>query len=181
VTTYVALLRGINMGGHKLVAMADLRALLSRLGFLEPRSLLQSGNLVFGSRGRSSARRLEGLLETEAAKRLALETRFFVRTAAEWRTIVGRNPFREEAERDPGHLVVLFLKNEPRAGDVRALQAAITGREVARVVGRQAYVVYPDGIGTSRLTTAVIDRALSSHSTGRNWNTVRKVEALLDA
>ena len=129
-TTYVALLRGINMGGHKLVAMADLRGLLSRLGFLEPRSLLQSGNLVFGSRGRSSARRMEGLLEAEAATRLALETRFFVRTAAEWRTIVSRNPFRREALSDPGHLDVLFLKSEPRAVDVRALQAAITGREV---------------------------------------------------
>jgi uncharacterized protein (DUF1697 family) len=85
-TTYVALLRGINVGGHKKVAMADLRDLLTHLGFRDARSLLQSGNLVF--RGDSRARALlERRLETEAAKRLALHTHFMVRTAKEWQSV----------------------------------------------------------------------------------------------
>src|ERR1700680_1606153 len=125
-TTYLALLRGINVGGHKLVAMADLRQLLTQLGFDDGQSLLQSGNLVFRGKVRPGAQ-LERLLETEAKQRLALETDFFVRTALEWKAVIARNPFREEARRDAGHLVVMLLKAAPDAKDVKALQAAIIG------------------------------------------------------
>jgi uncharacterized protein (DUF1697 family) len=179
-TAYVALLRAVNLAGHKPVAMADLRGLLSALGFQEARSLLQSGNLVFRSQPRSCAR-LERLLEAEAEKRMALQTDFFVRTAEEWQAVVAGNPFRREAERDPSHLAVLFLKGEPLAAAVEALRAAITGREVVHVEGRQVYAVYPDGFGRSRLTTALVERKLGCRSTGRNWNTVLRARALVDA
>jgi uncharacterized protein (DUF1697 family) len=177
-TTYVALLRAINVGGRNAVAMADLRALLTQLGFDDAQSLLQSGNLVFRSRPQTGAR-LERALETEAQKRLDLETEFFVRTAEEWKAVIARNPFREEAERDPGHLVVVVLKAAPDAKDVTALQAAITGPEVVRADGRHAYIVYPSGIGRSRLTNALIEKTLSTRGTGRNWNTVLKLGALV--
>jgi uncharacterized protein (DUF1697 family) len=176
-TTQIALLRGINVGGNKKVAMADLREMLNALGFADPRSLLQSGNLVFRSDARKSAD-LERLLDAETEKRLGLKTEFFVRTAKEWKAVVESNPFPDEAERDPSHLVVMFLKDAPDARDVEALQAAITGREVVRAVGRQAYITYPDGIGDSRLTNAVIEKKLGTRGTGRNWNTVMKLDAL---
>jgi len=177
VTTYVALLRGINVGGHKPVAMADLHHLLTQLGLADARSLLQSGNLVFGANGRTAAR-LERLLEAEAAKRLGLQTDFFVRSAKEWKSVVANNPFSKEAARDPGHLVVMALKDAPKDTDVKALQAAITGREVVRAGGKHLYIVYPDGIGRSRLTNAVIDKLLGTRGTGRNWNTVLKLASL---
>ena len=174
---HVALLKGVNVGGHRPIAMADLRAFLTALGFTDARSLLQSGNLVFRGGARTGTP-LERLLETEAERRLALQTDFFVRTAAEWKAMVARNPFPAEAERDPGHLLVMFLKDAPAAGSVRALQAAIVGREVVRADGREAYIVFPDGVGRSRLTTAVIARHLGTRCTGRNWNTVLKLAAL---
>ena len=176
-TTHIALLRGINVGGNKKVAMADLRDLLTQLGFADPRSLLQSGNLVFRSDGRTGAD-LERLLDAETEKRLGLKTEFFVRTAEEWQAVVACNPFPEEAERDPGHLLVMSLKEAPDVKAVEALQAAITGRETVRAVGRQAYIVYPDGIGDSRLTHALIEKKLGTRGTGRNWNTVLKLGAL---
>jgi uncharacterized protein (DUF1697 family) len=179
-TTHLALLRGINVGGHKQVAMADLRDVLTQLGFADARSLLQSGNLVFRCDARQRAD-LERLLETETARRLALQTDFFVRTAAEWDAVIARNPFRTEAVRNPGHLVVVFLKDMPAAGDVKALQAAITGPEVLRAEGRHVYIVYAGGIGRSRLTSGVIDRYLGTRGTGRNWNTVLKLGALAGA
>jgi uncharacterized protein (DUF1697 family) len=179
-TTHIALLRGINVGGNKKVAMADLRELLTQLGFADPRSLLQSGNLVFRSDARKSAD-LERLLDAETEKRLGLKTEFFVRTAKEWKAVVESNPFPEEAESDPGHLVVMFLKDAPDAESVDALQAAITGREIVRAVGRQAYITYPDGIGDSRLTNAVIEKKLGTRGTGRNWNTVMKLGVLAGA
>lgn len=176
-TTYLALLRAVNLPAYKQVAMADLRELLTKLGFADARSALQSGNLVFRGRARSSAR-MERLLETEVEKRLAVQTDFFVRTAEEWGPVIAHNPFPEEAERDPGHLVVFFLKGEADAQDVATLQAAIKGREIVRAKGRQAYIVYPDGIGRSRLTSALIERKLGTRATGRNWNTVLKLRAL---
>jgi uncharacterized protein (DUF1697 family) len=179
-TTYVALLRGINVGGHNQVAMGDLRDLLSRLGFANPRSLLQSGNLVFDGRGRS-AQALEGLLEAETVKHLALDAAFLVRSGEEWRSLIAANPLPKQAESDPGHFLVQFLKDAPPAANVKALQAAITGREVVRVHGREAYVVYPDGVGRSRLTNTLLERKLATRATGRNWNTVLKLGALVGA
>lgn len=177
---HVALLRAVNVAGHQPVGMADLRDFLTRLGFADARSLLQSGNLVFRG-GTKTGAPLERMLEAEAAKRLRLETDFFVRTADEWRALIRQNPFPEEAERDPAHLVVQFLRDAPDAGAVKALQAAITGRETVQANGRHAYIVYPDGIGHSRLTTALIEKRLGTRSTARNWNTVLKLGALAQA
>jgi uncharacterized protein (DUF1697 family) len=157
--------------------MSDLRDLLTTLGFKEARSLLQSGNLVFRS-GKQSGAALERLLEAEAGKRLDLHTDFFLRTAKEWESIVAKNPFRDEARRDPRHLVVMTLKDAPDAEAVEALRAAIMGRETIHAEGRQAYIVYPDGIGRSRLTNRVIEAKLGTRGTGRNWNTVRKLAEL---
>lgn len=173
---YIALLRGVNLAGHKMVAMADLRAMLTDMGFTDVRSLLQSGNLVFQGRAQASAT-LERKLEQEAQRRLDLETEFHVRTKDEWQTVIKRNPFPEAARNNPGHLLMMCFKDAPAAKDVKGLQAAIKDREVVRAVGRQAYFIYPDGVGNSRLTTALIDKTLGLRGTARNWNTVLKLGA----
>jgi uncharacterized protein (DUF1697 family) len=178
--TYVGLLRAVNLGAHNKVGMAELRQLLMELGMQDVRTLLQSGNVVFGSEVRTTAE-AERLLEVGAATRLGLDTDFFVRTPAEWKGIIAGNPFPEEARRDPSHLLVVFLKELPAREAVTALQDAITGREVVSAEGRHAYVVYPDGIGRSRLTSALIDKKLGTRGTGRNWNTVLKLGALAGA
>ena len=135
-TTHIGLLRGINVGGHKPVGMSDLRSLLEDLGFDDVRSLLQTGNLVFRSGSKAGAH-LERLLETEAEKRLGLSTAFLVRTANEWDAIIKSNPFPDEAQSDPAHLVVLFLKDAPPPGGVKALEAEIKGPEIIRADGKQ--------------------------------------------
>ena len=181
-TNLVALLRAINLAGQKTVSMADLKAMLAKLGFEGARSLLASGNLVFAAAGRVPASaKLELQLEVEAAKRLKLDTAFFVRSAAEMRAMVGRNPFPAEAARDPGHLVAVFLKDAVDAPRVTALRAAIVGREQVAGAGREIFAVYPDGIGRSRLTMALIEKHLGVRGTARNWNTVLKLDALAHA
>lgn len=157
--------------------MAELRAFVSKLGFGNVRSLLQSGNLIFVSEGRGSGE-IERLLEAEMEKRFAIRTTVFVRTAAEWKAIVAENPFPKEAEHDPGHLVAMVLKNRPAAKQVEALTRAIAGPEVVRMIGSVAYIVYPNGIGRSKLTNALIDRKLETRGTSRNWNTVLKIAAM---
>ncbi len=176
-TTWIALLRAVNVGGTGKIGMADLRSWLGDLGFAEPRSLLQSGNLVF--RGKAAAEAgLERLLQREAAKRFGLSTTFFVRDANCWSEIVSNNPFPGEAKSDPSHLMMIVLKENPDAECVDALQVAISGPERLRVVGRQVYVTYPLGIADSRLTLGAIEKKLGVSGTGRNWNTVLKIAAL---
>jgi uncharacterized protein (DUF1697 family) len=157
--------------------MSDLRELVTELGFSDARTLLQSGNLVFRGDGRSSAA-LEQLLETEAGKRLGLQADFLVRSADQWEDVVARNPFPKEAERDPSHLVVMFLKSAVNLKKLSAAQAAIVGRETIRADRRQVYIVYPDGIGRSRVSNVFLEGKLGIRGTARNWNTVLKLAAL---
>lgn len=173
-TLQIALPRGINVGGRTKLAMADLRRMLIELGFEQPRTLLQSGNVVFRSETVTGAE-LEWLLETETEQRLGLRTAFMVRTAGEWRALVAANPFPEAAANDPGHLLVMFLKDVPAPASVQAVQAAITGPETVAAVGRELFIVYPNGIGRSKLNL----KDLGAHGTGRNWNTVLKVATLV--
>ena len=109
---------------------------------------------------------------------MKLEADYLVRTASEWTSIVAANPFPREAQDNPAHLVVMALKAAPSKAHVAALEAAIKGRERVCAKRRELYMVYPDGIGRSKLTIAVIERALATRGTARNWNTVLKLQAL---
>ena len=167
----------MNLAGQRKVGMADLHDLLVDLAMLDVRTSLQSGNVVFRTDGKTTTQ-LEALLERTAAKRLQLETDFFVRTASDWRALVAANPFPVEAERSPSHLLVVFLKRVPDRAELAILRRAITGRELVRADSRQLYVVYPDGVGRSRLTIALIEKNLATRGTGRNWNTVVRLGVL---
>jgi uncharacterized protein (DUF1697 family) len=180
VLTHLAFLRAVNVGGSGKIAMADLRAWLMKLGFVNAQTLLQSGNLVFRG-GSFAGAALEQHLEREAEKRLGLETDFFVRTIEEWEDAIAHNPFRDAAKNDASHLIVAVLKRAPTASQVKALETAIKGRERVRAFGRHAYIVYPDGIGTSKLTLSVIERHLCTRGTCRNWNTTLKMAKLASA
>jgi uncharacterized protein (DUF1697 family) len=181
---HVALLRAINLAGRNRVAMADLRVLVEALGMKNVATLLQSGNVVFSAGATKSGDALERALETAAAKEFGFAIDFFVRTDKEWRAVVAGNPFRREAISDPGRLVVVFLKDAPKAAGGKALQDAIPGREVVRfdpARGRHAYIYYPDGQGRSKLTSALLEKKLGTRGTARNWNTVLKLAEVADA
>jgi uncharacterized protein (DUF1697 family) len=160
-----------------MVAMSDLRDLPGALGYAGARSPLQSGNLVFESDWQTGAE-LECFREAQTAGRLGVTAAYVVRTAAEWSVVIARNPFPAEGVRDPGGLLVMFLKAAPRARDVQALQAAIEGPEYLRAVGKHLYVVYPAEIGRWKLTGNRIDKSLGARGTGRNRNTVLEVTEL---
>jgi uncharacterized protein (DUF1697 family) len=176
-TPQIALLRAVNVGGVK-VSMADLKTLLVDLGFEDVRTLLDSGNVVFRGKSDTGAE-LEKLLETELAQRAGRQTEFFVRTAEEWNSIIDRNPMTNEARRDPGHLLVVVLKSAPTNQEVDALRAAVVGPEIVEADGKQAYIYYPAGVGQSKLTARLIEKKLGSPGTGRNWNTVLKLGAMV--
>jgi uncharacterized protein (DUF1697 family) len=176
-TTYVGVLRAINLGPYNRIAMSDLRAMLEKLGFGDPKTLLQSGNIIFKSDSRSGAS-LEQQLEAASTRVLRVTTDYFVRSAKEWQEIVDGNPFKKEAAREPGRLLMMCLRDAPLPAQVKALQASISGGELVKTRGRHAYFVYPDGIGRSKLTIQKIEKTLGTRGTGRNWNTVLKLAEL---
>ena len=175
---FVGLLRGVNVGGNRMVAMADLRDCCTRLGLKDPATLLQSGNLVFEG-GALKPAALEKRLEAGVRERFGFDVDFMVRTGAEWAAIVAGNPFRKEALADPAHLLVFAFKAEPVPAAVAAVSEAGKFAEQIRQRGRELYVTFPNGIGRSALSTAAAWRKLTAAGTARNWNTVLKLRALV--
>jgi len=173
----IALLRAVNVGGRSM-AMAELRTMLAELGCGNPRTLLQSGNAVFTLKARTSPTAFEAKLEAQAQRRFGMPVAFMLRSAAEWDEIIAHNPFSEAAQRDPAHLVLMALKGEPSAAAVTALRDGYKGPETIHVAGRDAYLIFPEGIGRSKLTNALIERKLGVAGTARNWNTVLKLATL---
>jgi uncharacterized protein (DUF1697 family) len=177
--TYLALLRGINVGGRRSLAMVELRSMAEALGFGDVKTFIQSGNLVFSAKTRTPAS-LETLLEKETAKRFDMQVAFHVRAGAEWQAMIAANPFPREAAAAPNRLLAVCMKSAPSAAAAKALHAAIPGGERVKVIGREAFIYFPDGQGVSKLTPALIERTLGGSGTGRNWNTVLKLDALVN-
>lgn len=179
---WAALLRGVNVGGRKLL-MADLAAFARGLGFTEVRTLLASGNLVFDSDG-SDAAALEALLERESAARLGLTTEYHLRTADDLRRTLAANPFHHQAATAPNHLFVLFHR-EPVPDDwLAAVRAEHDGPEEIAADSRELFVDLKDraaaGPNGSTLMTLIGKKRFGRVNTARNWNTVRKLLAAVE-
>ena len=175
---YVALLRGINVGGNKKVPMADLKAMTESVGFTEVKTLLQSGNMVFSGKSVATSK-LEAQLEKSTRVEIGVDCSYMVRTDAEWRDIVKANPFAAMAKSDPSHLLVQVCKSAPTADALKALRAYAVPGEDLKLMGRELFICYPHGVGESKLAAALTRPVLGVPSSGRNWNTVLKIEAAL--
>jgi uncharacterized protein (DUF1697 family) len=173
----IALIRGINVGKAKRVAMADLRALVEDLGYGDVRTLLNSGNVVFTAPGVApgeAAARIEEAL----AKRTGVSARVTVLTASELATIISENPLTEVAE-DPSRLLVAVLLNQADRRRLEPLAQQDWSPEALALGTRAAYLWCPEGLLASRLPEAV-GRALGDAVTTRNWATMTKLQALLE-
>ena len=173
---YIALLRGINVGGRQKLAMADLRALLASLGYEAVSTHLQSGNAVFAT-ARDDADGLAGEIEAGIARDLGLDVRVLLRTRDELAAVVAANPF-PQAAADPARLLVTVLSAQPAADRFASIDPARFAPDEFRLGDRVIYAWYPNGIGRSKLTNDVWERRLAVTGTARNWNTVRRLAEL---
>ncbi len=173
----IALLRAVNVGGTGKLPMADLRAVAEGLGFTQVQTLLQSGNLVFEA-GSDADADLEHRLAQALRERLGVITDIVLRDAGAWAALVAANPMAAEAQAHPSHFLVLVLGAPATDRQIGALRAAAKGAERLEATDGALYISLPDGIGTSRLGT-LLSRADGLKATGRNWNTVMKLAALV--
>lgn len=174
-TTYVALLRGINVGSHNKISMAALRELVEAAGGKDVETYVQSGNVVL--RSARSASELGPELECRIERELGLTVAVVVRTKAELARVAAGNPFAAD-EPDPKKLHVAFLAEKPARARVRDVEAADLGPERVHVAGKDVYLHYPNGYGRSKLSNAFLERRLGVASTTRNWRTVTKLAEL---
>lgn len=174
-TDAVLLIRALNVGGNRL-SMADLRALCEEAGMREPRTHLQTGNVVFQQK-KADRRHLPARVEKLIQDRHGFKVDTVVRTVEELRMAVERNPL-TGPDRTPNRLVIMFLAEAPAPVAFRKLRAAYDGPEEMDLRGADLYLYYPDGQGRSKLTNALIERHLGVRGTARNLNTVSALAAM---
>ena len=175
---WVALFRGINVGGHNKLPMKELSSILADLGLQDPRTVIQSGNAVFGHRGRTPstlARSIEDAVEGARGFRPAV----LVFDEPGFRARLEANPF-PEATGDPKTLHLFFGESPPGDAALEKIEERRSGQERWHLEGDVFYLHAPDGIGRSKLAASV-ERLLGVPTTARNWNTLQRVVALLEA
>jgi uncharacterized protein (DUF1697 family) len=175
--TYVALLRGINVGGKHILPMRQLVEVVGQVKCTNVRSYIQSGNVVF-SAPPAVAAKVPLLAGKEIEKRFGFSAPVILRDAEQLAGVVHRNPYLKAGAPD-GFLHVYFLADLPRPEAVATLDPARSFPDVFSVVGQEIYLSLPNGMGRSKLTSAYFDSRLSTVCTARNWATVLKLHQMM--
>jgi uncharacterized protein (DUF1697 family) len=170
----ISMLRAVNVGGHNKIKMDALRALYESLKLHNPQTYVQSGNVVFRT-GEKDLVRLASRIKAGIERDFGISSDVIVRTTAEFRDVIARNPFAARPGIEPNKLIVNFLASEPGAEGREKVVQMKTHPEELRIDGRELYIYFPDGMGRSKLPIAAIERALKTPGTSRNWNSVTKL------
>ncbi len=173
--TYIALFRGINVGGTGLLPMKELAVILQGLGCRDVRTYIQSGNAVFAS-AQQDADRLAGAIAAEINLRRGFEPHILLLPRAEFEQAIAATPF-PEGEKEPQTLHLGFLISVPQKPDLPAIEKLRAASERCQLIGRVFYLHAPEGIGRSKLAAAS-EKLLGVAMTDRNWRTVQALAAM---
>ena len=183
--THVALLRGVNVGGHNKVPMASLREVLTSLGYTDVATYVQSGNAVFTTE-QTDTGALAAAIERAIAKNLDVRPRVVVLSRDELARVVDDNPYQDEP--NPKFVHAMFLGEDPRPEVMERVATAQREaeekgrRDTVQVVDRTLFLHTPDGFGRSELAARLTGgKAVTPAATARNWSTVTKLLAMCDA
>ena len=168
--TYIAMLRGINVSGHKIIKMEQLRASFDGLGFKNVKTYVQSGNVVFEAKSELAAKLCEKI-ERRILDDFDFSVPVLLKTSKELGEIVKRNPFLNDAAIDRSKLHVTFLSGSPPGTALELLQPLAVPSEQLRVIGQEIYLYCPDGYGKTKISNVAIEKRLAVRATTRNWAT----------
>ncbi|MBL4725352.1 MAG: DUF1697 domain-containing protein [Rhizobiaceae bacterium] len=176
-TRFVAFLRGINVGGHRKIKMAELKQLHENMGHENVATYLQSGNVVFDSDEADRAK-LIGAIEQEYRSQLDVDTHVILRCVEEMIDVIAKLPFPLNEEREAKFLNGIFLSEIPASEAINSLMQ-YEGPEEIQIIGDVLYVYYTDGSGRSKFNLAFIEKNLKVRGTARNWNSISKILELM--
>jgi uncharacterized protein (DUF1697 family) len=174
---YISMLRGINVGGHKLIKMDQLRKSFEALGFEQVQTYIQSGNVVFKT-GKSPTSQLSKKIEQRILSDFGFSVSVISRTADEICTAIEGNPFLKERGIDPEKLHVMFLSEAPAPPALKRLTDLTASPDQCRSFDREIYFYLPNGVSKSVLMKSPVDRILSVVTTTRNWRTVNQLHQM---
>ena len=169
--TYIALLRGINVSGHNMIKMTDLKFMFEEMNFKFVRTYLQSGNVVFGCDETSPAK-VSGMIESGMLKTFGFQVPVIIRTGNEMEKVFSNNPFLKDGEKEIERLAVTFLSDIPEKEKVKALKKPGDDNDAFIISGKEIFLHCPDGFGRSKLTINFFEKKLNVTATARNWKTV---------
>ena len=174
IETYIALLRGINVSGHKIIKMDELRKSFGALGLGDVQTYVQSGNVVFKA-PKQSSERLSKKIREKIARDFGFSVSVIIRSSEEVRRAIENNPFLKQRAIDSSKLHVTFLSKAPEKAGLRVLEKLTAKPDQFRYSGTEVYLYCPDGYGRTKLSNNALERVLAVTATTRNWNTVNKL------
>jgi uncharacterized protein (DUF1697 family) len=172
-TTYLALLRGINVGGHKIIKMAALKELFESLGFADVRTYIQSGNVIF--RSKEGGKQLRPKLQKELKATFGFDVAVVIRTAEEMGKIIASTPFSPDTLAEHESLYVALLGGTPTEDAIEDLLACRSDVDDFRLVGGEVYILLRQSSRQSLFSNSFLERKLGVPATTRNWNTIAKL------
>lgn len=170
----ISMLRGVNVGGHNKVKMDALRGLYESLELRDPQTYVQSGNVIFTTEERNMLR-LAQRIENGIERAFGFHSDVILRTAAELREVIAKNPFATRRDTDPSKLLITFLAAAPGPEAREKARTFKAGPEELSINGCELYIYFPQGIGQSKLSMPALLKTLKTSGTGRNWNSVTKM------
>jgi uncharacterized protein (DUF1697 family) len=173
---FISLLRGVNVGGYNRIKMDALRGLYESLGFSDVKTYIQSGNVLFRCNDKEKdEKKLRNRIEAAIEKKFGFRSDVILRTTAEMRGAVAKNPFKKRRGMEPDKLLLIFLAEEPSAEGKKKLAEMKAYPELIYLVGRELYIYFTEGLAGSKLPWMSVVKALKTSGTGRNWNSVEKL------
>ncbi|HMD30355.1 MAG TPA: DUF1697 domain-containing protein [Candidatus Acidoferrales bacterium] len=170
----ISMLRGVNLAQHHRVKMDALRALYQSLKLRDPQTFIQSGNVLFRTEEKDLAR-LAARIQKGIETKFGFRSDVILRTVAEMKDVIRRNPFAARRGIDPRKLLVTFLATGPGAEIRRQCLAIKADPEELHIDGRELYIYFPNGVARPKLSWSVLERTLKTTGTARNWNSVQKL------
>ena len=179
----ISMLRGVNVGGHNKVKMDALRSLYESLKLEDPRTYVQSGNVIFRTRLQTNEKHSAALarkIQAAIERKFGFRPDVILRTADELRSAIASSPFAKRPDLEPGKILVTFLAGDPGPDAHTRLLSLKSHPEELHLLRRELYIYFPDGAGKSKLPWSTIAKLLDTTGTARNWNSVTQMLAIAE-
>jgi uncharacterized protein (DUF1697 family) len=172
--TYISILRGINVSGHKMIRMEALRQMFESIDCKNVQTYIQSGNVVFQYK-KTETQKLENIIAKKISSQFSFEVPVIVKELEELKTIIEKNPFKNNPSKDAAHLHVTFLSALPEKNAIEKTKEGQYAADDFLISDKAVYLYCPNGYGNSKLTNTFFENKLKVMATTRNWKTTNEL------
>lgn len=174
-TTYISLLRGINVGGKRKILMVDLKALYKKLGFTQVVTYIQSGNVIFEAKKSLSIQEIEEAIKLALQKKYNFDVPVLVRTIRSFKSTIKINPFLKDKKVAIERLYLTFLAEKPSAEKLESIKTIDTANDSCQIIDKDIFICCSEKYSSSKLTNTFFESKLKVKATTRNWKTISKL------